>query len=124
MSGLERRLKRLEGIRSEPADEQEEEREAAERERIRETAEHINHCRDRDMPPLFEIAENGDVFCAYDGKPVTDWHQTGAEQFYWMEVGFGGPGLIHDEEAEAFYTPEGKLTVSRDRFALRHLLNR
>jgi hypothetical protein len=40
-----------------------------------------------------------------------------------MEVGFGGPGLIHDEEAEAFYTPEGELAVSRERFDLQHLLN-
>jgi hypothetical protein len=92
------------------------------RKEIREQGEHINHCRDRGTPPLFEIAQNGDVLCAYDGKLVTDWHQTGAEQFYWMEVGWGGPGLIHDKEAEAFYTPDGKLAVSRTRFDLRHLM--
>ena len=122
MSGLERRLARLEGIRLDPADEKERE---ARRERIRETAEHVNRCRERGKAPLFEIAENGsDVFCAYDGKPVTDWHQSGAEQFYWMEVEWGSPGLVHDAEAEAFYTPEGELVVSRERFDLRHLLNR
>ncbi len=41
-----------------------------------------------------------------------------------LEVEWGGPGLIHDEKAEAFFTPDGKLAVSRDRFDLRHLLGR
>jgi hypothetical protein len=42
-----------------------------------------------------------------DGRLVTEYHQLGAKDFYWMEVEWGGPGLIHDEEAVAFYTPEG-----------------
>jgi hypothetical protein len=64
------------------------------------------------------------VFCTCDGKPVTDSRQTIAELFYWMDVEWGGSGLIHDEEAEAFYTPEGELGVSRTRFDLRHLFKR
>ena len=113
-------MSKLEGIpRPGPEDERQREEE---RKRIRETAEHINHCRDRDAPPLFEIAENGLVFCTHDGKPITTCHQTGAEQFYWMEVEWGGPGLIHDELAQAFYTSDGHLAVSRDRFDLRYLL--
>ncbi len=119
MRDIHRRLKRLEDAGC-PIPEGERQREEEHR-CIRETAEHINRCRDRSAPPLFEIDESGDVFCACDGKPVTTWHQTGAEQFYWMEVGWGGPGLIHDEETEAFYTPDGDLAVSRDRFDLRYL---
>jgi hypothetical protein len=122
MRDIERRLNRLEDAER-PGPEDEHRREE-ERKRIREHAEHVNRCRERGKAPLFEIAENGDVFCAYDGKPVTDWHQSGAEQFYWMEVEWGSPGLVHDAEAEAFYTPEGELVVSRERFDLRHLLNR
>ena len=44
---------------------------------------------------------------------MTDPHQTLAEKFYWMEVGFGGSGLAHDEQGEAFYTLEGGLALSR-----------
>ena len=33
-------------------------------------------------------------------SPETDPHQTLAEKFYWMEVGFGGEGLVHDEESQ------------------------
>jgi hypothetical protein len=32
--------------------------------------------------------------------------------FYWIEVEWGGSGLTHNEEAEAFYSAEGELTVS------------
>jgi hypothetical protein len=79
---------------------------------VREQAEHINRCRDRDEPPVFEITEAGDVLCARDGRPVTDPRQTLAERFYWMEVGWGGTGLVHDEEAEAF---SRKAATSRSR---------
>ncbi len=116
---LERRLRKLESERVEP------EETAAQREerrvRIREQAEHANRCRAPE-PPIFEIAENGDVFCARDGRPVTDTRQTLAEEFYWMEVGFGGAGLVHDEEAQAFYSKSGHLAVSRDRVDLRYLM--
>jgi hypothetical protein len=85
------------------------EKRALPRRRIRENAHYAN----RGRRPLFEIAEAGDVVCARDGRPVTDPHQTLAEKFYWMEVGFGGSGLAHDEQGEAFYTLEGGLALSR-----------
>jgi hypothetical protein len=120
MSGLERRLKRLEGIRTEPADERDRE---MWRPHIRTSAESSNRSREREgLEPIFEITNDGTVY-TFDGRLVDNFHQSGAEQFYWMEVGFGGSGLIHDEEAEAFYTPDGELAVSRERFDLQHLLN-
>jgi hypothetical protein len=76
-----------------------------------------------DKPP-FEIAPDGRVYCTWGGKPVESCHQTAAEVFYWQELEWGGSGLVHDEEAEAFYTQEGDLAVSRERFDLRYLLNR
>jgi hypothetical protein len=96
------------------------------RQNLREEAEHANYCgwgREFGRWPLFEIDEDGDVFCAHDGRPVTDSRQIPAELFYWMEVEWGGLDLVHDEEAEAFYTPDGELAVSRDRFDLRYLLS-
>jgi hypothetical protein len=96
-----------------------------ERERIREQAEHANRCGWGERVggwPLFEIDEDGNVSCTHDAYPVTDSRQILAEQFYWMEVEWGGPGLIHDEEAQAFYTPSGELALSRDRVDLRHLM--
>jgi hypothetical protein len=124
MSGLERRLSRLEdrGLQSEPP-ENDHEREKLRR-KIREQAEHANRCRDKDEPPIFEITEAGDVLCARDGRPVTDTRQTLAEEFYWMEVGWGSPGLVHDDEAQAFYTRDGELAVSRDRVDLRLLMGK
>jgi hypothetical protein len=73
--------------------------------------------------PFFVITAEGEIYTR-DGRPVTEYHQLGAEEFYWMEVEWGSPGLIHDEEAETFYIPEGELAVNRTRFDLRHLLNR
>jgi hypothetical protein len=120
--GLKRRLRRLEEGRAM----REQTPSAAEERRrlVREQAEHVNRCRDRDEQPVFEITADGDVLCAHDGRPVTDPSQTLAERFYRMELGWGGPGLVHDEEAEAFYTPEGELAVSRDRVDLRHLMGK
>ena len=117
---LERRLRKLEGAYAEPekTDAEREER----RGRLREDAEHANRCRDADEPPIFEITESGDVLCARDGRPVTDSRQILAERFYWMEVGFGGYDLVHDEEEQAFYSKGGHLAVSRDRVDLRHLM--
>ena len=109
--------------RSDPEDEPQREEE---RERIRQKAEHANNCgwgEEFGRYPLFEIDEDGDVFCAHDGRPVTDSRQILAECFYWQEVEWGEPGLIHDEGAEAFYTLNGDLAVSRDQVDLRHLLN-
>ena len=125
MGGLRRRLDKLEDeARPEPEGEH---ARVEEHERTRESAEHANRCgwgKEFGRWPLFEIAENGEVFCTHDGKPVTDSGQTLAEHFYWMEFEWGGGSLIHDEEAEAFYTPEGELAVSRDRVNLQCLLNR
>jgi hypothetical protein len=112
---IERRLRKLEGHATpgEPPAEAEQGRKE-----IREQAEHANRCgwgEKTDRHPLFEIDEDGDVFCTHDGKPVTDSHQTLAEEFYWMEVDWGAsPGLVHDEEAQAFYTPGGELALSRE----------
>ena len=120
MASIERRIDRLEGEHAEP-----EETPAAGEERrqaLRRDAEHINYCRDKDEEPIFEITEDGDVVCAVDGRPVTDSRQTLAERFYWLEVGFGGDGLVHDEEAQAFYSQSGHLAVSRDRVDLRYLM--
>ena len=106
------------------AREREEEREV-ERKRIREKAEHANRCRWGDKVgrcPLFEIGEHGNVFCTHDEKPVTDARQILAEHFYWMEVEWGGPGLVHDEEAQAFYTPSGELALSRECVDLQNLM--
>jgi hypothetical protein len=53
---------------------------------------------------------------------VTDSHQTLAEEFYWMEVGWGPSlDLVHDEEAQAFYTPSGELALSREYVNLERL---
>ena len=117
---LERRLRRLEGEHAEPG-EPTAEREGR-RESIRAEAEHANRCRNADEPPIFEVTEAGDVLCARDGRPVTDSRQILAEQFYWMEVGWGGQDLVHDEEEQAFYSRSGHLAVSRDRVDLRHLM--
>ena len=73
------------------------------------------------VPPFVIADEGGGVFCSRDGKPVTDFRQTLAEVWYWRQVELGNPGrLIHDEEAQAFYTPEGELALNRDLVDLRH----
>ncbi len=123
MSNIPHRLNRLEDAThqiAKPEDAQEREERLR---HIREAAEHANYCGwERDGEQLFEIDVDGDVFCTYDGKPVTDGRQILAEHFYFMELGWGGPGLIHDEEAQAFYSLSGELAVSRDRVDLQHLL--
>jgi hypothetical protein len=117
---LDGRLRRLEIEHAGPGETDAEREEG--RKRLRADAEHANRCRDHDGPPVFEITEAGDVLCARDGRPVTDLRQILAEQFYWMEVGFGGYDLVHDEEAQAFYSKSGHLAVSRDRVDLHHLM--
>ncbi len=102
-------------------------REEERKKRIREQADHANHCawgEEFGRWPLFEIDKRGNVFCTYDGKHVIDSRQTLAEHFYWMEVGWGpSGGLIHDEEAQAFYTPEGDLALSREYVNISRLFN-
>jgi hypothetical protein len=119
VGGLEHRLRRLESeTRPEPQEDA--------RERIREQAEHANHCgwgEECGRWLLFEIDDYG-VTCTHDGRPVTDPRQILAEAFYWMEVEWGGPGLVHDEEAQMFYTPSGALALSRNRLDLRHLMGK
>jgi hypothetical protein len=115
-----KRLQRLEEDHAGPG---EDPKVIAQRRRaLREVADHANRCQDRFEEPLFEITEEGDVLCAHDGRPVTDPHQTLAEKFYWMEVGWGSPGLVHDEEAQEFFTPEGELALTRDFVHLERLM--
>ncbi len=74
-----------------------------------------------DEPP-FLVYEDGAVFSTRDGKPITEYAQTLAEVCYWQEVDQRELHLVHDEDAQAFYTPEGDLAISRDRVNLRHML--
>jgi hypothetical protein len=122
---IKRRLDKLEQRARIRTTEDTREREE-ERQRIREQAEHANRCGSEERVgrwPFFEIDEDGNVSCTYDGKPVTDSRQTLAEQFYWMEVEWGAsPGLVHDEEAQAFYTLDGELALSREYVSLPNLM--
>ena len=72
-----------------------------------------------DDEPPFTISKDGEVSCTRDGKPVTDFHQTLAELWYWefREEGHNPRGLIHDEETEGYYMPEPphELAFSRER---------
>ncbi len=117
---LRRRVEALEG--SGAALETEAEREER-RKTVREQAEHTNHCNRSEIPP-FVIDEDGDVFSSRDGKPITESRQTLAEEWYWQEVEWGAPDLVHDEEGQAFYTPDGELALSRDHANLRLVLRR
>ncbi len=116
---LRRRIEALEG--SGAVGETEAER--AERLRtVREQAEHANHCHRGEVLP-FVVDEEGFVFSSRDGKPITDPRQTLAEEWYWEEVEvWGGEGLVHDEDAQAFYARTGELAISRDMVDLRHLM--
>jgi len=112
-------LRRLEESGGPPG---ETEREREERSKaVRESAEHTNHCHRGEVLP-FVVDEVGDVFASRDGKPIMEFAQTLAETFYWQEVEWGGDGLVHDEEAQAFYARTGELAVSRDAVDLRHLM--
>ena len=119
MNPKERRLERLEGEHGGTEDPKVAEKR---RKEMRQQAEHADRCQDRYEDPLFEITEEGDVLCARDGRPVTHTQQTLAEKFYLMELGWGGHGLVHDQEAEAFYTPEGEIALSRDFVHLERLM--
>jgi len=117
MGEIERRLGRLEALAGGV------EETAAERLHLREGAEGANSraLRDGKVPP-FEIADNGDVWCTHDGRPVTTFRQTLAEPWYWEEVEASYGHLVHDEEAQAFYTTAGHLAISRDVVDLRYLI--
>ena len=116
---IKKRLDILEGdIRATPEDIREQDRE---REKERADALHVAECSNRDsrregLGPFFKTTESGEVFSAYDGRPVTRGHQALAERLYWRYLAWGVRG--HDEEAEALYTPEGELALSRTRFNL------
>jgi hypothetical protein len=87
-------------------------------------AQRSNERREREgKEPFFVITEAGEIFTR-DGRPVTEYHHTLAEEFYWQTVEWGGLGFIHDEEAEAFYTEDGELAVSRTRANLQRILRR
>ncbi len=102
---MERRIRRLEES-SGPPGETEREREER-RKTVREQAEHANRCHRGEVLP-FLVDEARDVFASRDGKPITDSRQTLAEPWYWEEVEvWGGEGLVHDEEAQAFYARTG-----------------
>jgi hypothetical protein len=120
---LRKAAKEMEAELHRPEDERERKREEW-RAHIRHAAECANRDRGREnLEPIFEITDDGTVY-TFDGRLVDDRHQSLAETFYWMEVGWGSPGLVHDEEEEAFYTLEGELAVSRTRCDLQILLNR
>ena len=116
MRGKGRRIDRLKALAGVGSGETEAEREKRLRE-IRKEAERLNDSLRREGEgPAFEVADTGDVSCSRDGKPVTDFHQTLCEVWFWREVEeWGGEGLVHDEEAQAFYTRSGELALSRDR---------
>ncbi len=110
MGTMRRRLERLETSTQSVSED------PHEREKERAGALHMAECANRDsrrdgLDPPFEITESGEVFSAYDGRPVTNGHQAFCERFYWQNLAWGVPG--HDEDAEAFYTPEGEFAVSR-----------
>ena len=117
MGDIERRLSRLEGeTRTEPEDERK-------REKDRAAALHMAECSNEEgrrdgREPFFEITA-GEVFSAYDGRPITDGHQALCERFYWQNRAWGVGG--YDEETEAFYTPAGEFALSRTTFDLRRV---
>ena len=122
MRGIGRRIDRLKALAGLGPGEMEAEREKRLRE-IRKEAERMNGSLRREgKGPAFEVSDNGEVVCSRDGRPVTDFHQTLAEVWYWQTLEWGAPGLVHDEEAETFYSRTGELAISRDRVNLQHLM--
>jgi hypothetical protein len=95
---------------------EEPERRGEELRKVREAAEHVNYCRDR---IVFDIDEDGNVFSAHDGKPITTVHQTLADEWFFDFVadGHNPRGLLLDWETEAFYLPDPpyEMVFSRDR---------
>jgi hypothetical protein len=123
MSGLERRLDKLEVRYLETCAERHMEKGGRLPADVHD-APRSNERRQREgLEPLFVITDEGEMYTR-DGRPVTEYHQTLAEEFYWLTVEWGGLGFVHDAEAEAFYTAEGELAVSRTRANLQHALRR
>jgi hypothetical protein len=116
--GLRRRLDRLEEAARPTL---EDEREGLDsRESIRRTAEHANRCARGGWRP-FEVTPDGDVLCAVDGKPVTTYRQTLAEEFYWMQMEWEALHLVRSveptltlDEGGAFLAPDGRFALDRD----------
>ena len=117
------RKKRLERLEEDHAVPGEDPKVTAKRRKaIREQAEHANRCLSQHEPPLFEVAADGAVSCAADGKPVTDATQILAERCWWAEMHRCHPGLRYDREGQALYTPAGELALSRTYVHLEHLM--
>jgi len=122
MGDIERRLERLEagGGLEETAAEREERLRM-----IREGAAGANdRARREGRVPPFELADTGGVSCTRDSRLVTTFRQTLAEEWYWEMLEEGPGHLVHDVEAQAFYTPAGDLALSRDVVDLRYLMPR
>jgi hypothetical protein len=113
------RLDKLEGKRNLTEAQRDEEKR---REEIRRAAEHSNRCQPTDEDPLFTILAGQETYVSRDGRPVTSTLQVSAEGLYQKELERGGPGLVHDPEAEAFYAKSGELALSRDHVNLERLL--
>jgi hypothetical protein len=137
MRGLLSRLDRLETRRGVTDEDRERERRI-----IREAAEHANYCFTHEghysvkfgyklctlqealgIQELFLITDTG-VFAGVDGKPVTAYTQTLAEEWYWDHLLCWPPDprFIHDEDEQAFYTHDGDVALSRDFVDLRVFL--
>ncbi len=121
MSDRRKELERLRKSAKVQAHEEAEEleRRGEELRMVREQAEHANDCRAR---PVFVIDESGDVFSARDGRPITDPHQTLADEWYFgfLEDDLNPRGLLHDPETQALYRPDPPylMAFSRDRCPL------
>ena len=119
---IKRRLERLE---QESSSSVEEKPPLDSPERVREEAERsIESSLREGREPVFQITEDGGVHIR-DGRPVTDYRQTLAEEFYQWELEWhqgGSSELKFDAGAEAFYTPEGELALSRTYVSLPRLM--
>lgn len=139
MSGdIKRRLSKLEGVKR-PGPEDERQREE-EQERIWQEAQRMNERYVERRPierqlawlegvtdeslagdslPPFTITEDGEVRSSRDGKSITTFHQTLAEEwFWWFHEGSANPrGLIYDEATQGYYMPDPphELAFSRER---------
>jgi hypothetical protein len=120
LSGVRRRLERLEENARPAASPGDEHEHRERRERIAYEANRANERRSSEgREPVFKVDEGGDVFCVHDGKPVTDFHQTLAEEWYWgfREWEANPRGFIHDEATHGYYMPDSphELAFSRNR---------
>jgi hypothetical protein len=114
------RRKELDKLRKSAQSRAKDETEALERRgrelrQIRQQAAHANNCNNR----VRYIIDDTGVYSSIDGKPITEPHQTLAEEFFWLFVdACDNPrSLLYDEETEAFYRPDPpyELVFSRER---------